>query len=141
MGNEIVQDCKYYQRTAIALEDIEELKKGHTLLEASMKSVHKRMDEDNKIRIETHDSVVSLSQDMKSYKTEETNRRNFLLSIFSFIFVIAMAVSGWVFITINENEDRSKANDQALKSMSKSVDKIDANVENIKEILYSINKE
>ena len=29
MGNEIVEDCKYYQRTAIALEDIEENNKRY----------------------------------------------------------------------------------------------------------------
>ncbi|MEA2037124.1 MAG: hypothetical protein U9O94_06420, partial [Nanoarchaeota archaeon] len=50
MGNEIVRECKYYDDCDMLMKDMNALKKSDTLQEASLKSIHKRMDEANEKR-------------------------------------------------------------------------------------------
>ena len=140
-----MKDCKYYDSAATALRDIEELREGqkklsagHTELEASLKSVHIRMNDNDIIRKDTHDTVLLLKEALAHHMQWEESKSKLLMGVFSFVFVIAMAVCTWAFVTIVENQNSANINAQMLISLEKSVDKIDANVQSIKKIIYNI---
>ena len=124
--------CPFHSSNERVREEIEEIKRNDTRQESSMKALHKRMDEDSKIRQDTHDMVLEHSMALRTHmeweekeaifrkdakekaeklKKEEkedqekkdSTRFAIITSIASVVAIAFIAVSSWLFLTVISN--------------------------------------
>lgn len=167
MGNEIVRECKYYDDCDILMKDMDVLKKSDTLQEASLKSIHKRMDEANEKRdVQTkeihelkeaiNNTHVSLVHHMeweeklaeireKEHKQRAEEQEKTVSKVKTFGTILFMAIFGltawfteYMFQGMNDNEENIARIQQDYKASTKMIDNIEHNIEDIKKMLYPL---
>lgn len=130
------------QRTTIIEEDQRDFRKSlasvvksDTEQKSSLKAIHKRLNEDAAIRLETHDEVKSQTASLKNHieweekeaqikkdlalKEDKRSSKRFVIttSILSVIAAGFLAVSGWLFLTVLSTSDTAEKNKTGLEAI------------------------